>query len=203
MKPLELNYKREEILTVTLDEKLELFSKAVIDSATSQNIEIVHQYQESLQQLYDEHKQNALKKTEAAYLAESEKLMREKNRTLSSEAIKIKRKINEKSSELADKLFQDVALKLDEYMKTPEYFDLLIAQISRAKEFAREDEIIIYINPSDEGMKKLLEANTGVNLIVSTRDFIGGTRAVIHSKNILIDNSFSTKLSEAKSSFSF
>lgn len=188
---------------MTLDEKIELFSKAVIDSATKQNVEIVHQYQESLQKIYDEHKQNSFKKAEAAYLAESENLIREKNRSLSSEAIKIKRKISEKTSELTDKLFQDVALKLDEYMKTPEYFDLLTTQITKAKTFARDDEIIIYINPSDEGLKQLLEENTGVKLTVSSRNFYGGTRAVIHSKNILIDNSFLTKLSEAKSSFSF
>lgn len=188
---------------MTLDEKIELFSKAVIDSATRQNIEIVQQYKESLQKIYDEHKENALNKAEAAYLAESENLLREKNRTLSSEAINIKRKINEKSSELVDKLFQDVALKLEEFMKTPEYFDLLTTQITKAKTFAREDEIIIYINPSDEGLKQLLEENTGVKLTVSTRNFYGGIRAVIHSKNILIDNSFLTKLSEAKSSFSF
>lgn len=188
---------------MTLDEKIELFSKAVVDSATKQNIEIVHQYKESLQKLYDEHNENALNKADAAYLAESENLVREKNRTLSREAINIKRKISEKSSELIDKLFQDIALKLKEYMKTPEYFDLLTTQISKAKTFAREDEIIIYINPSDEGLKQLLEENTGAKLTVSTRDFVGGTRAVIHSKNILIDNSFLTKLSEAKSSFSF
>jgi vacuolar-type H+-ATPase subunit E/Vma4 len=188
---------------MTLDEKIELFSKAVIDSATKQNIEIVHQYKESLQKQYDEHKENALRKAEAAYLAESENLVREKNRTLSSDSINIKRKISEKSSELIDKLFQDLALKLKEYMKTPEYFDLLTNQISKAKIFAREDEIIIYINPSDEGLKQLLEENTGVKLTVSTRDFVGGNRAVIHSKNILIDNSILTKLSEAKNSFSF
>lgn len=188
---------------MTLDEKIELFSKAVIDSATKQNIDIVHQYNESLQKIYDEHKQNTLNKAEAAYLAESENLLRDKNRTLSSEAIKIKRNISEKSSELIDKLFQDVSLKLEEYMKTPEYFNLLNTQISKAKAFAREDEIIIYINPSDEGLKQLLEEKTDVKLTVSSRDFLGGTRAVIHSTNILIDNSFMTKLSEAKSTFSF
>ena len=188
---------------MTLDEKIELFSKAVIDSATKQNIEIVRQYKESLQKIYDEHKENTLKKAEAAYLAESENLVREKNRMLSSEAIKTKRKISEQSSELIDKLFQDIALKLEKYMKTPEYFDLLSTQISKAKTFAREDEIIIYINPSDEGLKQLLEEKTNAKLTVSTRDFIGGTRAVIYSKNILIDNSFMTQLSEAKSSFSF
>jgi len=188
---------------VTLDEKLDIFSNAVINSATKQNIEIVNEYKKSLEKLYDDYKENALKKAEAAYFAEAEKLRREKNRILSSEGIRTKRRISEKSSELINLLFQDVSKKLEEYMKTPSYFDLLVSQITRAKEFAREDEIIIYINPSDVGLKKLLEANTGVELTVSTRDFIGGTRAVIHAKNILIDNSFLTKLGEAKSSFTF
>ena len=38
---------------------------------------------------------------------------------------------------------------------------------------------------------------------VSQYPFLGGTRAVIASKNILIDNSFETKLKEAEQDFQF
>ncbi len=85
-------------------------------------------------------------------------------------------------------------------MKTSEYFDLLAKQITEAKNFAGNEEVTIYINPTDISLKANLEANTKAVLTVSTIDFIGGTRAVIHDKNILIDNSFLTKLEEAKNS---
>ena len=39
-------------------------------------------------------------------------------------------------------------------------------------------------------MKEYLEEHTGMSLTVSKEDFIGGVRAVIHEKNILIDHAF-------------
>jgi vacuolar-type H+-ATPase subunit E/Vma4 len=90
---------------------------------------------------------------------------------------------------------------LTDFIKTPGYDDLLCTQIKNAANFAHGDMITVYINPSDENKIKTLEEKTGVSLTVSDRDFIGGTRAVIPSRSILIDNSFLTKLEEAKSSF--
>ncbi len=186
---------------MTLDEKLEQFYNAAIDSATSQNILIIDEYQKSLKAIYDDHKKDALRKAKIIYRMDSEKLLREKNRDLSGEAIKLKRKISEKSAELTEKLFQDVSDKLICFMATSEYFHILCRQITDAREFARGDEMTIYINPSDLQLKSSLEANTGAVLTISTRNFIGGTRAVIHDKNILIDNSFLAKLEEVKNNF--
>ena len=53
---------------------------------------------------------------------------------------------------------------------------------------------MIYINPSDEKKRSDLEDATRVRLTISAEDFIGGVRAVIRSRNILIDNSFKTQL---------
>ncbi|MDF2474224.1 MAG: hypothetical protein K0R21_2006 [Anaerocolumna sp.] len=186
---------------MTLDEKLDQFYTAAIDSATNQNIEIISEFKKSLQKIYDEHKENAVLKAEKSFRLESENLVREKNKTLSGETITIKRKINEKSAELTNKLFEDVAVKLYDYMKAPEYTHLLTAQIIKAKEFAKGEDMIIYINPSDENLKETLEEKTGATLTISNRDFIGGTRAVMQEKNILIDNSFITKFKEAKNEF--
>lgn len=186
---------------MTLDEKLEQFYKSAVDSATSQNIQIVDEYKQSLQKIYDDHKEDVLRKAEIAYRMESENLIREKNRNLSVETIKIKRKINEKSAELTEIIFKEVVDKLIEFIKTPEYINLLEKQIIDANSIARGKEITIYINPSDENLKAALESKTGVALTVSATDFMGGTRAVIHEQNILIDNSFSTKLVESKNTF--
>ncbi len=185
---------------MTLDEKLDQFYHAAIESATGQNLQIVEEYQKSLQAAYEDHKKEALKKAEAAYRAESEKLLREKNRELSAEAIRLKRKINEKSVELADKLFGEITGKLTAFMAGPEYFDLLCRQIRNAVNFAKGDSMTIYINPSDSSLKAALESETKAALTVSTRDFTGGIRAVIHDKNILIDHSFLTKLEELRTS---
>ena len=186
---------------MTLDEKLEHFYSSVIDSATKQNIEIVEEYKKILQKNFDERKEAALRKADANYRMASDNIIRERNRKLSAETMEIRRKVLEKTAEISDRIFTDVRKKMDDYMKTSEYEELLCVQIKNANSFAQGDLITIYINPTDAEKISKLEEKTGVSLTVSNRDFIGGTRAVIPSRSILIDNSFLTKLEEAKSSF--
>ena len=69
--------------------------------------------------------------------------------------------------------------------------------------FAQGEEIHIYIDPADQEKQNLLSMETGCDIRVSQYPFSGGTRAVIASKNILIDNSFETKLKEAGENFQF
>ncbi|MBH1942343.1 V-type ATP synthase subunit E [Mobilitalea sibirica] len=183
------------------NEKLDNFYTAVIDSATAQSIEIIEDYKKTLQKIYNERKQAAQKKAQNTYQIETDNIIREKNRRLSGDILESKRKVLEKTSLLTDKIFKDVRKKLDAYMKSPAYVKYLSNKIAEAYEFARGEEIIIYINPSDEALKSVLEKITGVNLTISNRDFMGGIRAVIPSRTILIDHSFTTKLSEQKETF--
>ena len=61
----------------------------------------------------------------------------------------------------------------------------------------------IYIDPADESMLTSLHAATNTALTLSQYSFGGGIRAVLPSRHILIDNSFSTKLGEIKQDFRF
>lgn len=186
---------------MNLDEKLDQFSSTVIDSAMKQNIEIIKNYKITLQKTFEERKEAAIRKADTAYRIASDHIIREKNRRLSAESVEIRRKVLEKTAAIEDKIFCDVIQMLSDYMKTDEYDKLLISQICYAVEFARGDEIMIYINPSDADKKTALEEKTRAVLTISDRDFIGGVRAVIPSHSILIDNSFMTRLEEARSSF--
>lgn len=186
---------------MNLNEKLDHFYTSVIESATAQGIQIVTDYENTLNNIYEERKQSALKKAENTYRIELDKIRREKNYLLSSEAFKIRRTLQEKVTEMVQQIFEDVEQKLKEFMQSPAYEDYLAAKITQAKTFAQNTEIIIYINPTDENRKSVLENRTGVTLTVSDRDFFGGIRAVIPSRSILIDHSFLTKLAEEKEAF--
>ena len=48
-----------------------------------------------------------------------------------------------------------------------------------------------------------LEKETGAKLTVSAEDFIGGVRAVIRSRNILMDHSFKTQIQDEYDKFLF
>ena len=56
--------------------------------------------------------------------------------------------------------------------------------------------VIIYINPSDADRKEELERETGAKLTISSIEFGGGIRAVIHSRNMLMDESFASRLEQ-------
>ena len=125
------------------------------------------------------------------------------NKELSREQIQIKRDMAKKQDSLKEQLFQEVQELLEKYMASPDYKKLLLKQIKAASSFAGTDAIIIYINPSDADKLPELEQSAKIPLTISQASFIGGIRAVIESKNILIDNSFETQLKEAKESFTF
>lgn len=186
---------------MTLDEKLDNFYNSVIEDATTQSQDVIEEYKKSLQKVYDDHKNDELRKAASTIAVETETLIREKNKTLSAQSIESRRLLSEKTKELTDILFVDVKEKLNSFMKTPEYKQLLIEQIYVAKRYAQDNNFILYINPSDKDKVDELKQATGIDVTVSTTEFMGGTRAVIHTKGILIDNSFSTKLTEEKDRF--
>lgn len=186
---------------MTLDEKLNNFYQSAINDATEQSMKMIESYEESLEKITNEKKATLKKEAEERLQAETENLIREKNKKLSSESIRMKRELSEKTTEKIDQLFQDVKAKLVSYMKTPAYTDYLISKISEAIQFAGNDELTIYINPSDAALKDTLEAKVKKEITISTTDFMGGIRCVIPNRHILIDHSFLSKLKEEKANF--
>lgn len=186
---------------MTLDEKLDIFYKSSIDKATTQSSEMIEEYKESLQKIYEEHMEETKRKAEVFLRVETDHLIREKNKLLSAKALEIRREFTEHTNALKEELFKEVEEKLYAYMKTPEYVSLLENRIQKVLHYAKDASITIYINASDSDKKAQLEHATNANLTISTTDFMGGIRAVIHSRNILMDYSFTSKLSELAEAF--
>ena len=65
------------------------------------------------------------------------------------------------------------------------------------------EKMIIYIDPADQALLMNLEMEAGTTLTVSEYSFGGGTRAVLPDRNVLIDDSFATKVKETMENFSF
>lgn len=188
---------------MTTEEKLQHFQASAMEDARSQGRSMLEEYESALQKVFDEHKQEKLRQAKLQIVTETADLERQKNKELSKAQLHIKRKLSRQQAALSDKLFVEIGDMLTNFTSKPAYNDMLIRQIREAKDFAGDDEIIIYIDPSDSSRLASLEATTGVGLTISQYSFLGGTRAVIPSKNILIDNSFQTKLAEAKEAFSW
>lgn len=188
---------------MTTEEKLKYFSDVTIENASINSAKIIDDYTASLNKIFEDHKIDATRQAKLQVKLGIAQLEKDTNKELSKEQLLLKKELNKKQDYLIEKLFIEVGYLLEEYTSSRTYQDLLIEQINAAKEFAKDTDITIYIDPADSAKLASLIAATNTHIYLSEHSFMGGTKAIIHSKNILIDNSFETKLKEAKESFAF
>lgn len=188
---------------LTIEEKLQHFQESTIQDAKNKSTQMLDEYRASLDKVFEEHKEKKLRQAQLEIKTQTESIKQDRNKELSKQHLHIKRKITRKQEELKENLFVEVKDLLCKYLDSSEYNNLLISQINAAKKFAKDQNITIYIDPSDSSRRSSLEVATNTVLTISDYSFLGGTRAVISDRNILIDNSFETKLAEAKANFIF
>ena len=191
---------------MTTEEKLKYFEESSLEEARKQASAMIEEYKVNLDKVEKEHKATTLRQSDLQLKTESDNLKRNNNMALSKEQLQIKRKITQKQNELKEKLFVEVKQLLEDYMTTSAYQQLLIKQIKNIQKEAGSGKLILYIDPADSDKRSSLQVATGAPVTVSEyskEPFIGGIRATIPSKNILIDNSFASKLEKLKADFSF
>lgn len=188
---------------MTTEEKLKHFYEVSMDSARSEAEKAISQYRQALDLELEEHRKEKQEAARLQFKIESENAAREINKALSAEHLHIKRKLSRKQMELCEKLFSEVQKLLEEFTHTEEYFLWLKDKILEALEIAGEDQVQLYLTPSDVPLKERLAAETGRELLISDTSFTGGLKAVIPDKNILIDNTLLTLFEAEKENFNF
>ena len=165
---------------MTIDEKLQHFYEVSLEEAREDAAQAIQEHKKLLSEKLS--RQNA----EAEVKAETEHVRREVNKALSAEQITLKRDWSKKQEELKEALFGEVSTKIRDFMSTSEYETYLCQKIKEAQDFAENDEIHIFLSSTDRERLDALIQKTGISLQVSGEDFIGGIRAEIPHKNILI-----------------
>jgi vacuolar-type H+-ATPase subunit E/Vma4 len=174
-----------------------------MEEARAEGNAIIDNYREALEKVLKDHKEEMRWQAETRIKAEQSNARHMLNQANARTQLELKRKTGKVQVELKDKIFKEAHMLVNEYMQTDEYEAYLVKSIRKATEFAPGEDMTIYINPSDEPRLSSLEKATGTRLTVSSEDFIGGTRAVIRERNILIDNSFTTLLRNEYDKFIF
>lgn len=188
---------------MTVEEKILKLRVAAMEEARAEGNTIMKRHEDALRKLAEQHKEEARRQSETRIKAESTGARQQLNMAMSKAQLEMKREIGKKHKELKKKLFHEVELRLQEFMKTEEYKHLLVKYIEKAAQFAGGEEMTIYINPTDESLKTYLEEHTGMELTISKEDFVGGVRAVIHKRNILIDHAYKGALESEYHKFLF
>lgn len=188
---------------LTLEEKIEHLQNASMEEARHEGNQIIAEHKIALEQIFQDHKDVALRQAELTVKTETNNAKQQLNKAMAKSQTELKREQGKCQTILKDKLFTRVHELLEEFMKTPVYDDLMLAYIISARKFAGDESMTIYIHPDDEQKKADLEKRTGTSLTISTKDFMGGIRAVMHERNILIDHSFSSALEREYDNFLF
>ena len=188
---------------MTLEEKIAHLRTTSMEQARAEGNAVIDAHREALEKVLEDHKAEALRQSETRIKAETTNARLSLNQAAAKSQLEIKRRQGKVQQELKDKIFEEVMGLVNDYMKTEAYGDFLVKCIRQAMHFAGQDPVTIYLNPSDESKRPDLEDATGVHLTISAEDFIGGVRAVIRSRNILIDNSFLTHLRNEYDKFIF
>jgi vacuolar-type H+-ATPase subunit E/Vma4 len=188
---------------LNLDDKLNNLQTVAIEEARAQGLAIIDDYQEALGKIFEDHQVEALKQSEVRIKAEISNAKHQLNQANTKAKLELKKQEAKVAQELKDKIFEEVTFLLDDFMKSEAYDSFLLAWIEYAKEYAEEGNLTVYINASDFHKIPGLAHLSGVQLIESDREFMGGVRCVLHDKNILIDQSLQTLLAHEYDQFVF
>ena len=163
---------------MTLEEKLTYMQTVSMEQARAEGNAIIDAHREALEKIFSDHKSEMMRQAETRIKAETTNAKRTVSQALAKSQLEIKRSQGKVQQELKDKVFEEAMQLVNDYMKTKAYDDFLVKCIRKAERFAAK-------------------------LTVSAEDFIGGVRAVIRSRNILMDHSFKTQIQDEYDKFLF
>ena len=188
---------------MTIDEKLSHFYDVTIEDAQAKAAGILEEHRKALAQMTEKHKADSQENAQVQIKAETANARREINKALSAEQLTIKRDWTKKQNELKEKLFAEIKTQLENFRNTPDYPAYLENKIKEALDFAEQDKINIYLSPEDSALLPDLVERTKAFITVSAEDFLGGIKATIPHKNILIDHSFAGNFQAVYKEFKF
>lgn len=186
-----------------LEDKFAYFETQVNQQAQDIIDEQVNQYRVTLQKDYDEFVKNTNQEFDAKFANAKKDMRKELNKNISQSQIHLQRDLYLQEEKLKKSLFAEFNDAIQNYMQTDEYRNQLVVMINNLKDYAEKnrEELVVYINHSDQGMIETLLEETNANIQISDREFLGGVRGVLKDRQVLIDYSFSTLLANVEDSF--
>ena len=186
---------------MTIEEKLQHFTMVTIESVHEECEKSLEEFKREQDWKFETHKEQHLKEVRIREKTLRDAIERKASKEYTYEQLHIKRKINHKQNELKARLFELVEKRLNDFKETNEYKELIIKEIKEAQNIAKDSELKVYIGSNDENMLEAIYKECGISPALSDNIVKGGMRAEIPSKNILIDNTFETKIGEAWEKF--
>lgn len=186
---------------MTIEEKLQHFMDISVNGAYEKGQQTIKEYKAALDKVFEEHKAEALNTANTYIKTTKSGIKRNISKDFSKQQMDIRHELTIKQEEIKDKIFDEVTTLLEQFQKTEDYNTLLVKYINEAVAIAQDNPIDIFIDPKDSDKLKMLMDLTKCTITINDTSFMGGIKAVIPSKNIIIDNSFESKFDLEKENF--
>ncbi len=184
---------------MNVKEKINVFSQLAIKEAEGKRDDMMAQINDEFEAACREYERDARKAAESDIREQQFRLEKKKHKEILAAKADVKKSIYELQSQLIDELFSKVEMNLGIYVETEDYVKGLLNDI-RKLSLKYRSAIELYVCARDtvhaEKIKEL------PNITIMTDDsLIGGFRAVIPDKGLLVDCSYSSRLDSLKTNF--
>lgn len=183
---------------MNVDEKIKQFSDVVIREAETERDAILSRVAAEYEKSCGDFKKELKQKYDRRFEEERNRAKREAQKKIVVAQSDLKRQLIAKRTDQIESIMKNVLEKISKYIESDKYINILIKQINENK--AQDFNSVVYLVERDMKHKERIEDETGVLVMQSGEDFIGGMKITV-SENRIIDCSFKTKLDEEKENF--
>jgi len=186
-----------------INEKLNSFSEIVLKEASRKASAIIKDARKEKEKKLEEQEMNFLKESYLKIheaLAEVEK---ENNSVYSAKLFEAKKVLYNKRMEIADRVFENVLKKLDQYRKTQDYSEKLKQLIEKGLNEVGGGKIRVIVDSEDLSLARQLAGKIRKDIEVSGSEtkLSGGCIVINDASGILADYSFNSRLEHERKSF--
>ncbi len=182
------------------DEKLSYFYELLTEKARKSSDEAIADQKKKLADEFEKYKKDKIAHRESILKDDMVDYQRKLNRTFSSEQIEIRRALAEKTDEITETVFAEVEEQVKAFRESPEYANYLCKKINEMKSSVDRDAEFL-LSASDKAYTSKIASTCGVAVHADSHEFGGGFKVLCPKRNLLIDNSFETRLREEKDAF--
>lgn len=182
-------------------QKLRRFKDAVYTEAEGRVNSILAEAGKSKRDILEKAEQsvNSYKSAELARIdkEEEQRLVRE----ISAARLEAQRKVLLHREKLADKVFENVAKKLEEYRSGEAYGSWLTNAAKSVKESYPDESATAFISPKDEKYAAEIEKCSGFDVQLKPTILLGGITICLNDRNIVLDSTFDTAVEDERQRF--
>lgn len=187
---------------ITIEEKLNLFTRIVYDKVEKQNADAISKFNQECGSLIQQKKEKFTKQAEAIEKQIEKETEKEKLQILSKARIEGKKLIVDKKDEIVEDAIKSVLESARDFTETEQYGEMLLQDIRSAlmeMDGSTSIEICLTEEDSERYKDKIKDIFNGIDLKIACDDsLIGGFALIDTEKNIKIDMSFKDRVNSSR-----